>query len=80
LAINPRTFTPEMLLFLARVVRVTHDKIVFRQLRRPGASEAAVAFGVASAGGEEDGDGDGAPEECAAWSDVLRGQWRIVNL
>jgi len=81
-----------MLLFLARIISVTHEGIDnerntadvlirFRQLQRPGASEAAVAFGVAAGGGEgaEAGD-DMGEEERAAWSDVLEGQWRLVDI
>ena len=83
-----------MLLFLARVITVTQDegtdgeknnasvRIRFRQLRRPGASEAAVAFGVAAGGSEDvvEGGDDMGEEECVAWADVLEGRWRLVDM
>jgi len=71
-----------MLLFLARVIddegNIADGVIRFRQLQRPGASEAAVAFGVAA--GDAEAGGDMGEEERVPWSDVLEGKWRLVDI
>ena len=59
LAINPQTFSPEMLLIVARVVSIGQESavsitttskgtqsIVVQYLQRPGAGRAALAFGL----------------------------------
>ena len=72
-----------MLLFLARVVTVVQegdgDKINFRRLQRPGASEAAIAFGVSNEGAEVDLGGE-EEEECTSLADMVNSQWRIIDM
>jgi len=81
LAINPQTFSPEMLLMVARVVNISQSTsissgstqhIVIRYLQRPGASRAALAFGLNGEQDEED-------EETLEWTDILTRQWRVMQ-
>lgn len=54
-------------------------RIHFRQLRRAAVAEAAIAFGVAVDNERADGS-DMESEECVTWSDVLKRQWKIVDV
>ena len=88
LAINPQTFSPEMLLMVARVVNIGQESgstffsksIVVRYLQRPGAGRAALAFGLHGRFNDEDqveeDDGD---EETFEWTDVMTRQWRVIK-
>jgi len=82
LAINPQTFSPEMLLMVARVVNISQSTlisfestqhIVIRYLQRPGASRAALAFGLNGEQVDED-------EETLEWREILARQWRVMQL
>ncbi|KAM6489251.1 hypothetical protein JOM56_015152 [Amanita muscaria] len=72
LAINPQTFTPENMLNVGRVEKVTTETITIQQLLRPG-TEIAAAFGI----GEEN-EGDGTEE--FSLEDVSGLGWRVVEL
>ena len=89
LAINPKTFSPEMLLMVAHVVNIGQEStestqsIVVRYLQRPGAGQAALAFGLngrfndeEQVEEEENDDND----ETFEWTDVLTRQWRVIKL
>jgi acetolactate synthase regulatory subunit len=77
LAINPATFTPEMLLHVARVVKKTDNGFVVRQLSRPDAG--SVAFGGAV--NEEDVNADdGGEDETCPVEDAVAAGWRILNV
>ncbi|KAF8164794.1 hypothetical protein B0H34DRAFT_793259 [Crassisporium funariophilum] len=84
LAINPRTFSPEVLLTVARVVALPpgpidgSPAIIVRHLKRHGASQAAFAFGL-SAGEEGDDNDDEEVEEVIKWPEALTNQWRLIN-
>jgi len=71
LAINPFTFTPEILLNLAIVDSCNGEEVVIRPLHRPGTTQ--ISFG----GMVEQNEGVG--EELYQWSDVVSSRWRIVN-
>ena len=94
LAINPQTFSPEMLLMVARVVSIgqesasittTSDKstpnIVVRYLQRPGVGQAALAFGLNGAARLDDEEQvEEEDDETFEWTDVLARQWRLIKL
>ena len=72
--INPQTSSPEILLTVARVVNITPkstQNIVIRYLRCPGASQAALAFGLCGAVGFDDEEQVGNDEETLEWADFL---------
>ncbi|KAH7930316.1 hypothetical protein BV22DRAFT_1028542 [Leucogyrophana mollusca] len=70
LAINPSTFTPEMLTTVARVIACDDGNVTTRALRRP----VQISFsGVV----EEDADPE--DEECS-WGDVIASEWRVIEL
>ena len=91
LAINPQTFSPEMLLMFAHVVNVDQESasiasegtqsIVVRYLHRPGAGRAALAFGLNGRFNDEDQveEDDDRDDETFNWTDVLTNQWRMIN-
>jgi len=82
LAINPQTSSPEILLTAACVVNITSkstQNIVIRYLQRPGASQAALAFGLRGASGFDDEQVED-QEETLEWADFLANQWRVMNL
>ena len=67
---------------VARVVNISQSTlissestphIVIRYLQRPGASWAALAFGLNGEQVEED-------EETLEWTDILTRQWRVMQL
>jgi len=71
LAINPSTFTPEMLLNLAIVNSCNDKEVIVRPLHRPGAAQ--ISFGGILEH-EED-----VAEESYEWPDIISAQWRVVN-
>ncbi|KAF5322946.1 hypothetical protein D9619_001262 [Psilocybe cf. subviscida] len=79
LDINPRTFSPEVLLKLARVVSIDAEQktLVVRCLERPASSSSSnrAAFGFAI-----DGDKEEPLEETRSWADVLVDSWRVLDL
>lgn len=90
LAINPQTFSPEMLLIVARVVNISQEEsasiaskntqsIVIRNLQRPGAGRAALAFGLNGRFDDEEQVEDD-DDETFEWTDVLTRQWRVIKL
>ena len=89
LAINPQTFTPEMLLSLAHVTAMDKAKgaddvdviqICVHPIKRMGANQAAVAFGVAALGDSGAGDEDERSDIYYSWTDALSAQWKLVRL
>ena len=82
LAINPRTFSPEVLLSVARVVQppdiTTGKGVLIRQIQRPTDSENAFAFGFAGTSGDGEREEEG--EEHVEWRDVLAAEWRLLDL
>ncbi|KAG1753321.1 hypothetical protein EDB19DRAFT_1668585 [Suillus lakei] len=70
LAINPMTWTPEMLMTVARVISISSTNVTTSPLRRP----AQVSFGGLTEMTEVDQE-----DETHAWSDVLCQDWRIVR-
>jgi hypothetical protein len=92
LAINPQTFSPEMLLMVARVVNVDQEStstasqstrsIVVRYLQRPGAGRAALAFGLNGRFNDEDQveEEEDHDDETFEWTDILTRQWRVIKL
>jgi hypothetical protein len=82
LAINPRTFSPEVLLNVARVVEgpdaASGKGVVVRAIRRTADNEAAFAFGLNGTGG--DGEEGEEVEETVAWVDVVGSEWRLLNI
>jgi hypothetical protein len=91
LAINPQTFSPEILLMVARVVNIDQESdsiiskntqsIVVRHLQRPGAG-AALAFGLNGArfNDEEQVEEEDHDDETVEWTDILTRQWRVIKL
>lgn len=88
LAINPQTFSPEMLLMVARVVNISQSalinsestqRIVIRYIQRPEAGRAALAFGLNAAGGFNDEE-QAEDEETLEWTEILTRQWRVMKL
>lgn len=79
LAMNPRTFTPEVLLTVARIVQLpdanAEKQLAVRQLLRPGAAQMSFSFGLAENEDEEE-EGD---EEVHEWNDALTAGWRIIE-
>jgi len=69
LGINPTTLTPEMMVFLARVVSGGEGGAVVVRLRRPGS-------GIASFAG---GDSKDEEEEEFTWDKILEMHWRLVS-
>jgi hypothetical protein len=91
LAINPQTFSPEMLLIVARVINIGQESasttststqsIVVRYLQRPGAGRAALAFGLNGRFNDEDQfEEDLDDDETFEWTDILIKQWRLIKL
>ena len=88
LAINPQTFSPEMLLIVARVINIGQgsalmtsehtQSIVIRYLQRPGAGRAALAFGLNGAAGFNDQE-QVEEDEMFEWTDILTRQWRVMK-
>lgn len=85
---NPQTFTPEILLTVARVINIhpesdVNDKsaqtIVIRYLERPGAGRAVLAFGLKAAIGFKDEEVED-DEETIEWTEFLAKQYRLINL
>ncbi|KAF8960257.1 hypothetical protein BDZ97DRAFT_1760892 [Flammula alnicola] len=83
LAINPRTFSPEVLLNIAKVANFSEaasdsgSSVIIRKIQRPSANEAAFAFGlngISGSDGEED-----VEEESVEWAEVLASQWRLLE-
>ncbi|KII96121.1 hypothetical protein PLICRDRAFT_170702 [Plicaturopsis crispa FD-325 SS-3] len=74
LAINPRTFTPEMLLNLAHVVSVdaASGDVVVQPYARPGAAQ--ISFGGILETEEE------MEHETHTWTDINGSGWRVVTL
>lgn len=74
LAINPRTYTPEFLLFLARVIEVKEApvgyQVTVQQLKRAGSKQAMFSF-------EED---VAEETEIHDWTNVSSSKWRIVDI
>ena len=82
LGIDPRTFSPETMLYVARVIEgpdSASGRVTIRTIRRGGDSEAAYAFGLKATRAEEDGEKDGI--ETHRWITVLGSEsWRVLNL
>ncbi|KAG5653274.1 hypothetical protein H0H81_001338 [Sphagnurus paluster] len=78
LALNPFTFTPEVLISVATVIRLpepnTECPFVVKQLSRPGGNP---SFSSRLTGGLDETDME---EEEYTWSDILETKWRIVVL
>jgi hypothetical protein len=68
LGLNPTTITPEMMLFLSRVVSTGEDGATVVRLRRPG-------LGMASFTGSDLQDEE---EEVFTWDNILEMQWRLL--
>ncbi|KAG6884803.1 hypothetical protein C0993_008167 [Termitomyces sp. T159_Od127] len=77
LALNPLTFSPEVMLSLASVVRLSDAEIVIKQFSRPGASSASFSHRFAV---PEQGEEEIVEEEEYTWNDILTLQWKIVKL
>lgn len=75
LAINPATFTPEMMLHAARIVKVEQDNIIVRQLFRPEA--VAISFG-GPVDVDEQIPGEGEDETIAS-GEAINAEWRIIG-
>ncbi|KAH9056398.1 hypothetical protein EDB87DRAFT_1794387 [Lactarius vividus] len=71
LGVNPATLTPEMMLFLARVVSSDENGMAIVRLRRPGLG--IVSFG----GGDMDVEEE---EESFLWENIAEMQWRHVPM
>lgn len=60
------------------------QSIVIRYLRRPGASQAALTFGLSGAARFNDDDEeqveDDDDDETFEWTDILTRQWRVIKL
>ena len=89
LAINPQTFSPEMLLMVARLVNIGQESvstssskstqsIVVRYLQQPGAGRAALAFSLNGRFNDEYQVED-KDDEAFEWTDVLKRQWRVIK-
>lgn len=70
LAINPVTWTPEMLMTVARVICISSTHIITSPLQRP----AQVSFGGLTEVTEVDEE-----DETHTWADVLSQDWRVVR-
>ncbi|KAH9995174.1 hypothetical protein BJV74DRAFT_830243 [Russula compacta] len=70
LGINPTTLTPDVMLFLARVVSDGESGAVVVKLRRPGSG--MVSFACGDLKDEEE-------EEVFTWDQILDMHWRIVS-
>jgi hypothetical protein len=70
LGINPATLSPEMMLFLARVVSGGEDGATVVRHRHPGSG--MVSFAGADLKDEEE-------EEAFSWIKILEMQWRVVS-
>lgn len=70
LGINPATLSPEMMLFLARVVSGGENGATVVRLRHPGLG--MVSFAGADLKDEEE-------EEEFSWVKILEMQWRVVS-
>ncbi|KAJ3508449.1 hypothetical protein NLJ89_g5749 [Agrocybe chaxingu] len=82
LDINPKTFSPELMLSVGRVTSVLQDttpQVTIRQLIRPAESEAALAFGLGGGEATEDGVEDDGPELSCAWDGILQAGWRLIK-
>ena len=74
MALNPETFSPEMMLSAAAVVQLPDSEaqqVVVRMLTRLCASEAFISFGLAQSE-------DQATEEEFTWNDILESKWKII--
>ncbi|CAA7269203.1 unnamed protein product [Cyclocybe aegerita] len=83
LDINPKTFSPELMLSVGRVASILQDttpKVTVRQLIRPTESEAALAFGLGGGTASEGGVEDGEPELSCAWDEILQAGWKLIDL
>jgi len=84
LGINPQTFTPEVLLSVARVVKVDLNvapmTVSFQSIERPGASEAALSFGFGSVDKGMDCADEEAFVETTSWPVILESQWRCISV
>ncbi|KJA18214.1 hypothetical protein HYPSUDRAFT_45548 [Hypholoma sublateritium FD-334 SS-4] len=83
LAINPRTFSPEVLLSVAHVVQPPDSTagkgVLIRQIQRPTDTEHAFAFGFAGSSGEG-GQGEEEEDYAVEWQEVLTSEWRLLDL
>lgn len=70
LAINPTTFTPEILTTVARITCISSADVVVRLLQHP----VQVSFGGLTEETEA-----GVEDETHAWADVLTSDWRVVR-
>jgi hypothetical protein len=70
LAINPMTWTPEMLMKVARVISLSSTHVTTSPLQRPAQVSFSGLVDVTEAG-EED--------ETYTWTDVLSQEWRVVR-
>ena len=70
LGINPATLSPEMILFLARVVSGGENSQTVVRIHRPGLG--MVSFAGGDLKDEEE-------EEEFSWEKILEMQWRIVS-
>lgn len=85
LAINPSTFTPEMLINVARIVSVNfdeeHDQVVVRPMLRPGAD--MISFGMVDEVADEENEGgtdeNGDDTIEYRWTDVVSAEWKHVE-
>lgn len=75
LALNPKTYTPEFLLFVARVLEIKDApagmEVTVQLFKRPGVRE--DMFSVGGADAEEEIDN-------YDWASILDSKWRIVEL
>jgi hypothetical protein len=75
LAIDPRTFTPEVVLSIARVICLPDptagQQLIVRQLSRPTGSEGSSSFMLGLGGHNED--------EEYEWSHVIGSGWKIID-
>jgi len=70
LAINPRTFTPEILTTVARITCISSTHVNVHPLQRP----AQVSFGGLTEEMEAD-----VEDETHSWADLLASDWRVMR-
>jgi len=81
LALNPLTFSPEVLLSIASVICLPDPnkerQFVVKQFPRPGGSNPSLSSRLT---GIAEGEEEDEMEEEHAWNDILDSKWRLITL